>query len=185
MMDELTRSLADRLLRERQARGWSIGELASEADVSSAMISKIERGEANPTAVLLSKLAAAFGLSLSSLLSDIEGSARPLARRAEQPEWRDPQTGYLRRTLSPRTDGPLELIEVIFPPGARIDYPRSVYRFIRQQVWILEGALHVVQADALHELQAGDCFDFGAPADSSFYNPGAAPCRYLVALVGR
>ena len=43
--------------------------LAEASGVSRAMISKIERGESSPTAVVLGKLSAALELSVSELLT--------------------------------------------------------------------------------------------------------------------
>src|SRR5690242_13028803 len=96
--------LAARLREEREARGWSVADLATRSGVSRAMISKIEHGEANPTASLLGKLSAAFGLPLSLLLARVEGEAPRLAAAASQPIWKDPETGYVRRALSPSSD---------------------------------------------------------------------------------
>lgn len=62
--DPLGRRLAARLRCEREARGWSIAALATASGVSRAMISKIERAEASPTAALLGRLSGAFGLTL-------------------------------------------------------------------------------------------------------------------------
>src|SRR5689334_13346294 len=90
--DPLDTLLAARLRREREARDWSIARLAETSGVSRAMISKIERGEASPTAALLGRLSGAFGLSLSTLLAraEADGSGGRIARVAEQSVWTDP-----------------------------------------------------------------------------------------------
>ena len=53
-------AFGERLRSERQGRGWSMDRLAEASGVSRAMISKIERGQSSPTAVLLGKLSAAL-----------------------------------------------------------------------------------------------------------------------------
>ncbi len=58
-----------RLRAARRTRGWPIDRLASASGVSRAMISKIERGESSPTAVVLGKLSAALQLSIAELLA--------------------------------------------------------------------------------------------------------------------
>ena len=184
MMDALTTGIAERVAQERRGHDWSIADLAERSGVSAAMISRIERGEANPTAVLLSRLASAFGRSLSGLLEGVDGPPRRLLRRADQGQWRDPESGYVRRALSARPGGPLDLVEVSFPPGARIDYPRSVYLRLHQQVWILEGRLRLIEDETVHVLETGDAFTFGE-ADYGFENPYADTCRYLVAVAPR
>jgi transcriptional regulator with XRE-family HTH domain len=56
IVTDVTGPLAARLKTEREARGWSVAELAERSGVSRAMISKVERAEASPTAALLGKL---------------------------------------------------------------------------------------------------------------------------------
>ena len=180
-----TAGLPARIRLQRESRGWTLGELAARSGVSKAMISKIERGEASPTAALLGRLSGAFGLTLSALLARPEASASQLRRAAEQPLWRDPRSGYIRRALSPRADGPLDLVEVELPAGARIAFPATAYAFLYQQIWVLEGHLSFEEGIEVHELDAGDCLELGPPADCAFVNRTAAPCRYLVAVVKR
>lgn len=182
---DLAVGLSRRLHRERESRGWSLAELAARSGVSKAMISKIERGEASPTAALLGRLSGAFGMTLSTLLAPPEAAALHLRRAAEQPVWRDPRSGYVRRAVSPRGDGPLELVEVELPPGARIAFPAASYAFLHQQIWVLQGHLSFEEGIETHELDAGDCLELGPPADCAFANHTAAPCRYLVAIVKR
>lgn len=177
-----TLKLAERLRVEREARGWSQGELAQRSDVSKAMISKIERGEASPTAALLGRLSGAFELTLATLLARAEGAGGRRTASADQPLWTDPGTGYLRRQVFAAGDHPVELVRVELPAGARVDLPASSYAFIRQVVWLLDGALAVEEGGRRTELAAGDSYAFGDPADSAFINPTDRPCAYLVAV---
>lgn len=182
----VTDHLAARLRGEREARGWSIGDLAARSGVSRAMISKVERNEASPTATLLGRLSGAFGLTLSTLLArteeDASGDGR-VSRASAQARWIDPETGYIRQAISPAGASP-ELVQVELPPGARIDYPKSAFTFLRGQcVWVLSGTLAFVEGDMTHRLRRGDCLALGPPVDRSFVNPSAtAACIYLVAL---
>ncbi len=121
--------------------------------MSRAMIAKVERAEAQPTAALLGRLSAALGLTLSELVARAEQSDRRLVRAAEQPTWTDPETGYRRRALSPVTGGPLELVEVELPAGAEIAYPADAYAFIHQQIWMLDGSLTIREDELEHELE--------------------------------
>ncbi len=186
--DEAARRLAARLKAEREARGWSIAELAARSGVSRAMISKVERAEASPTAALLGRLSGPFGLTVSALLARAESaaSAGVVARAAEQALWRDPGTGYLRRQLSPPGADP-ELVRVELPPGARVPFPAASYTLLRGQcVWLLEGALLFHEGQVTHRLQPGDCLALGPPQDCAFENPSAAqPSIYVVAVARR
>jgi transcriptional regulator with XRE-family HTH domain len=182
MTDE---ALAAAVLAAREALGWSTSALAERSGVSRAMIAKIERAEAQPTAALLGRLSGALGLTLSELIARAEHADGRIARAADQPVWTDPDSGYTRRALSPASGGPLELVEIVLPGSARVAYPADTYAFIHQQLWVLEGVLCFLEGDVEHELAAGDCLMVGPPADCVFSNPRRAPCRYLVALSRR
>ena len=186
--DELDDRIAARLLAERTGRGWSLEQLAERSGVSRAMISKVERGESSPTAAVLGRLSAAFGLTLSQLLARAEqGTGRLLNREGEQERWRDPDTGFERRALTPPgTSSPLELVWGELPPKAQVDYPASAFTFIEdQQIVVMAGRLAFTQGAQAYQLRTGDCLRLGPPADCRFENPGGAPCRYLAAVLRR
>jgi len=163
------------------------------------MISKVERGESSPTAAVLGKLSAALQLTMAELLADARpdgvaqgaAAASPIAsedaaagrvrRSADTPQWRDPDTGYLRRQIStPRF--PAAVTEVTLPPGARVPYPAGSYAFIAQLVWVLSGELTLADGLATHVLAAGDTFELGAPRPREFRNETASDCRYVVVV---
>ncbi|HNB27430.1 MAG TPA: XRE family transcriptional regulator [Alphaproteobacteria bacterium] len=187
--DSLDTQIAARIRVERDARDWSLDNLAQRSGVSRAMISKVERRESSPTAVLLGKLSAAFGLTLSQLLARAERGHAGLSmhRRRDQRAWRDPETDFERRSLTPPGAAtPLELVAGDLPPGASIAYPASAFAMIEdQQIVVLSGRLRFVQGGTTADLSAGDCCRLGPPADCRFENPGNAPCRYIVAVLRR
>ena len=179
--------LAARLRQLRTARGLTLDGLADRAGVSRSMISLIEREESSPTAAVLDRLAAGLGVTLASLFADEQRpDASPVARRADQTTWRDPETGYVRRNLSPASfPSPIELVEVVLPAGARVSYDSvrpSRVAPISQQIYLLEGAVELTIADVTHQLDAGDCLAMRLDAPISFRNPAATDARYLVAL---
>jgi transcriptional regulator with XRE-family HTH domain len=180
-MDDPTFALAARIRLEREARRWSLADLARISGVSKAMISRIERGEASPTAALLGRLSGAFGLTLSALLASAEERGGRLARAAAQPCWQDPATGYVRRQLSPAASS-IELVRVELPAGTAVSFPASAYAFLRQLIYVLDGRLSFREGEVIHELDAGDCLELGPPSDCTFRNPGTAACVYLVAV---
>jgi transcriptional regulator with XRE-family HTH domain len=172
--------IADRLRLERERRAWTLGDVAERSGVSRAMISKIERGEASPTATVLVRLASAFDLTLGGLIARAEGDADRLVRGADQTVWRDPASGYVRRQIFERSDHPVEVVRVELPAGARVGMPAASYSRIRQVVWVQEGELVIDEAGARHALAAGDCLGFGPPADTTFVNDSPRTCTYVV-----
>src|SRR3954469_6458968 len=84
----------------RGERGWSLDELAGRSGVSRATLSRLENAEVSPTASVLGRLCAAFGLTLSRLMHMVEGQFPPLVRRVAQPVWTDASVGFCRRSVS-------------------------------------------------------------------------------------
>lgn len=171
----------------REERGFSLATLAELSGVGRSTISLIERGESSATATVLDKLATALGVVLASLFEgsdDGSTPASPVSRAAEQPVWTDPVTGYVRRKLSPAAPSPIQLVEVVFPPGQQVAFDTSTRDVdIQQQVWLIEGEMDITVGDAHWHLATGDCLAMRVDRPVSFHNPGSKAARYLVALV--
>lgn len=180
--------VADRIRALRAERGLTLGALAERSGVSRSMISVIERAESSPTASVLDRLAAALGVTIATLFAEAERpNAAPVARAADQPLWSDPETGYVRRNLSPAGfPSAIELVEVTLPPGARVAYDSgSRLSVIDQQIWVIAGAIAITVGDTTHDLATGDCLAMRLDRPITFRNRTGAPARYLVALTTR
>ena len=183
----LDRRIAGRVSELRAARGFSLDTLAGRSRVSRSMISLIERGESSPTAVVLEKLAAGLGVTLASLFDTpaaAQGSTGPVARRTEQPQWQDPESGYRRRNISPPgVPQPMQIVEVHFPPGKRVAFETGGRDTrVHQQVWVLEGAIDITVGSDRHRLREGDCLAMQLDRPTMFHNPTRKPARYAVVI---
>jgi len=185
MPASLATSLSATLRAARAARGMTVTALAEASGVSRAMIAKVERDEAQPTAALLGRLSGALGMTLSELVARAEGEEARVSRAATQPVWTDPATGYRRRAVSPLSGGPMELVDVELPAGASVAFPADTYTFIHQQIWVLAGRLVFREGDVEHRLDPGDCLALGPPMPCAFVNDTDEACRYLVAVARR
>jgi transcriptional regulator with XRE-family HTH domain len=178
--------IARRVRELRDAQSLSLDALAARSNVSRSTISLIERGESSPTAAVLDKLASALGVALASLFEDKAAPPErpsPVARGAEQPVWTDPASGYTRRSLSPAAPSPLQLVDVVFPPGQRVAYDSTPHGAdIHQQIWIIEGTMEITVGEQHWRLDAGDCLTMEVAPHMVFHNPGRSSARYLVAL---
>jgi transcriptional regulator with XRE-family HTH domain len=180
---KLSKRIADRLRGLRSDAGLSLEGLAEKSGVSKSMISLIERAETSATAVVLDRIAAALGCSLTRFFEEEERRAEPLSKRATQQTWRDPGSGYVRRVLSPpQFDSPIDLIEVIFPAGARVAYAATQGRELHQQIWIVSGEMNIQVGSAHYELDAGDCLATKVGEPIVYTNPHSKDARYIVAL---
>lgn len=182
--NELENAIGERLRHLRGVRGLTLDALSAASGVSRAMISKIERGEASPTAQLLLRLCTALDLTLSAFFAFSEAEGEPLSRRAAQSVWRDPETGYQRRAVSPpNTPSRVDVVEVEFPPGARVAYPPETAKAgMMQYVWLFSGRLDLTVGGTRHALFPGDCLYMSITEGHVFENPGEGPARYAVVL---
>jgi transcriptional regulator with XRE-family HTH domain len=163
----------------------TLDALSERTGVSRSMISLIERGESSPTAAVLDRLAAGLGVTLASLFTNKESpAASPLSRREDQRVWRDPESGYTRRNLSaPGFPSPIELVEVMLPPGARVAYDTGHRATtVHQQIWVIEGSIALTLGDDVYRLAAGDCLSMRLDQPIVFRNLTGDPARYVVAL---
>ena len=100
-------------------------ELARRSSISRATLSRLENAEVSPTASVLGRLCAAYGMTMSRLMQMVEVDFAPLLRRAAQPVWTDPETGFRRRSVSPPARSlAAEVLECELEPGTRIAYDR-------------------------------------------------------------
>jgi transcriptional regulator with XRE-family HTH domain len=143
--DPVTQRIASRVRQLRADAGLSLDALAAASGVSRSALSLIERAQSSPTAVVLDRIAVALGVPLASLFDGpaAPASASPLARRAEQPVWQDPASGYVRRAVSPiGYPSPIQIVEVEFPPGAMVAYEATLReRTVHEQLWVLQGRI--------------------------------------------
>jgi len=179
--------IARRVRELRDAAGFSLDALAERSGVSRSNISLIERGQSSPTATVLDKLAAGLGVTVASLFEAAAPPAAapsPLARVAEQPLWTDPASGYVRRNVSPPAPSPIQLVDVVFPPGQRVAYETGAREVeVQQQVWMIDGTMEVTVGDTAWRLDAGDCLAMRLDRPIVYRNPTRQAARYLVALV--
>jgi transcriptional regulator with XRE-family HTH domain len=160
-------------------RGLPLAQVADASGVSRAMINRIERAESSPTAVVLGKLAAAFQVSVSALLTP--APATGVHRIADATEWHDPATGYRRRQITgPRF--PADIAEIHLPPGVRVPYPAASLAFQRAAVWVPDGHLTFHEGDTVHELNPGDSIEVNEPVPHLYANTTDADCRYAIIL---
>lgn len=180
----IDRRLAERLRALRVERGWSLDDLARLSGVSRATLSRLETGAVSPTAHTLGRLGAAHGLSTSRLLAMAEVEPAPLVRAADQATWRDPETGFERRAVSPPADGLAgEAIAGALPAGAEIAYPSPPRPGLEHHLALLDGALEVTVDGRTHRLAPGDCLRFRLYGPSAYRAPGPEAARYLLFLV--
>jgi transcriptional regulator with XRE-family HTH domain len=181
---DINSRIASRVRALRTDLGMTLDALAARCNVSRSMISLVERGESSPTAVVLEKIAAGLGVSLATLFEDSTAPAGPVSRRDDRTPWRDPQSGYVRRNISPDNyPSPIQIVEIVLPAGARVAYETgsrdvSIY----QQIWVQEGSIEVTLGTITYRLSRDDCLAMQLNEPTAFRNRTRKAARYVVVV---
>jgi transcriptional regulator with XRE-family HTH domain len=175
--------LGERVRILRRERGLTLNLLAERSGVSRAMISKLERGEKNPTLVVAAKLAEGLGVSLSQLVGVEERRevvVVPLERRMIM---RDPGTGFERQLLSPSFGGRgIEFIWSVVPEGSSSGEFPPHRRGVEEYVVVEKGRLRAVLRGEDYLLEEGDALYFEADISHRFDNAGEGECSYYLVI---
>jgi transcriptional regulator with XRE-family HTH domain len=178
------RRIAQRLKALRTERGWSLDELATLAAISRATLSRMENGDVSPTASVLGKLCAVYGLTMSRLMRMVEDEFIPLVKRADQPVWTDPAGGFRRRSVSPPAHALAgEVIECELDPATHIRYDKPPRPGLEHHLHLTEGRLDITVDGVAYQLQPGDCLRYQLSGASAFSTPPDTGAKYFVFIV--
>jgi len=174
-MDDINIRIAHRIRELRLARGYTLDVLAARCQVSRSAISLIERGETSPTAVVLEKLANGLEVPLTKIFTNetTSPSPQPFIRRNEQAEWQDP----------PNLKLPFQIVEIEFPPHARITYEISESsKVVQQQLWVVEGQIDIQLGKNSYALGEGDCLAMQLDQPVIYSNNSSQVARYILVV---
>lgn len=147
------------------------------------MISKVERGEKNPTLVVAAKVAEGLGVSLSQLLGVEERREVVVVARERRMVMRDPETGFERQLLSPAFGGRgVEFIRNVIPDGSTSREFPPHRRGVEEYLVVEKGCLGAVLGGEEYLLEEGDALYFEADVPHRFDNAGEGECSYYLVI---
>ncbi|SEB65422.1 transcriptional regulator, XRE family with cupin sensor [Nitratireductor aquibiodomus] len=177
--------VGERIRHLRQARSMSIKELASDAGLSIALISQIERGISSASVRVLAKLADGLDVAISDLFEPALEDAvsdRIVARVHERRHIDLNRTGIHKELLTPFARQPrLDLyMMTIEPDGSSSDEP-FVHQGEEAGV-VLEGGIELYVDGKRYILGEGDSFRFASDRPHRYLNAGSKTARVIWAL---
>jgi transcriptional regulator with XRE-family HTH domain len=179
---KLATAIGARVKQERQARGWTLDQLAGAASVSRRMVVNVEQGTVNPSVGTLLRLSDALGVGLPALVEPPEPKSVNLTRNGEGAElWTGAAGG--RGVLVAGTTPPdvMELWDWSLGPGDRHASEAHVVG-TKELVHVLEGAV-TVEVDAQEILlETGDALAFPGDVDHAYANPHRGHARFSLAV---
>jgi len=179
--------LAERVKALRRETGLTLEALAARAGVSRAMLSKVERGEKNPTLIVAARIAGGLGVTLTQLIDAREGGAVVVTPRGERRVMRDPETGFERQEVLPNLTPPpggrgVDLMYDVVPEGSTSGELPPLRKGAEARLVVERGRLRAVIGGSGHTLEAGDAACFEADAPHRFDNAGAGECGYYLVV---
>ncbi|MFB9835093.1 helix-turn-helix domain-containing protein [Actinoallomurus acaciae] len=169
-----------RIRELRQARNMTVRQLAEAAEISTGMISQVERDLTDPSLETLRRLARALSVPLFDLFSQEEGQAVAVVRRDRRSLVRSPNGGIVYSRLSPG-HGRLEMLEgTLEPGGASSATPWS--HPSEECVLVTEGRLVIELAGERHELESGDACYLDSRRPHRYLNESDGPVKFLVSV---
>lgn len=179
----ITRALARRVRALRQARGWSLDELAYRSKVSKGMVVQIEGARTNPSIGTLCRLSDAFGLSIAQLVEAEEPMPVRIIGVDEPPTlWTGDRGGSARLLCGVSEPATVELWDWRFEPGEQhtsVDHATGT----RELVHVLDGEVEVIVDGTGYTARAGESVDFRADRPHAYTNPGDRAARLTIVVV--
>jgi transcriptional regulator with XRE-family HTH domain len=175
--------IGSRVRELRRSKGFTLEVLAERSGVSRAMISKIERGEKNPTLVVAAKIAEGFGITLSQLVGIEERREVIVVPKERRMVMRDPATGFERQLLSPTFGRKgVEFIRNMVPEGSTSGEFPPHRRGVVEYIVVERGSLKAILAEEEYLLEEGDAIYFEADVPHRFENAGDGECSYYLVI---
>lgn len=179
---ELALLVGGRVRRLRQARGWTLDELAERSTLSRRTVVYVEQGSANASIATLLQISTALGASLASIVEEPMGSNLQLRRSREHHNyWRSENGGQAQLLVSTEPPQVVELWDWKLGPGD--DYRTDRHSAgTRELIHMLAGKLLVTVGAEQVELAVGDALQFRGDLKHAYANPGTKPARFSLAV---
>ena len=168
--------LGVRIRYARRVAGLTLTQVASKAQCSESLVSKIENGQATPSLNMLHRIAGALATNIAALSCEQAPSTGPVLRQGERPVM---QAGgiSLEHIVLPKRGGLLQANIHIVQPGEASD--GQIVHVGEEVGYVLEGTLELMVGDATYRLHSGDAFTFSSQVSHGYRNPGETVTRVL------
>jgi transcriptional regulator with XRE-family HTH domain len=175
-------AIGGRVRQERQAREWTLDQLALAAGVSRRMVVNVEQGAANPSIATLLRISDALGIGLPALVEPPPPRPVQVTRAGDGAVlWTGASGG--RGVLVAGTQPPdvLELWDWTLAPGDR-HLSESHVRGTKELLQVHDGTVNVDVGDQSLTLHTGDAVAFSGDEDHAYANSGAHSARFTLAV---
>lgn len=180
--DELVETIGRNLKRLRTRQGHSLERLARISGVSRAMLGQIEHGKSAPTIGLLSKIARALDVPLTTLITASGANGATVLRKAQSRLLISGGGAFTSRALLPfAVSRRIEFYELRLEPGC-IEKTEGHPPGTTECLTVADGAVEIVTGQTVHPLCEGDSITFEADTPHTYRNKGSLPARLFLVI---
>ena len=176
---DLLEGIGDTVRALRKKQKLTLAELADATGLSSAIISQLERGLANPSFSTLAQLAHGLDIPVGKLLPSYHETKSPVVRKDERRDLRrstpEGMGHAVYELLVPDLNGALEGLWVVTDPGH--DTSSTPFTHGGEELGlIISGRLDVCIGGDLYSLEAGDSIRLDSTKPHWFRNSSEEQC---------
>jgi transcriptional regulator with XRE-family HTH domain len=166
----------------RQARGFTLDELAERSGVSRRMLVNVEQGASNASVATLLRLSEALGIGLPTLVAPQDDKRSLVVNQAgsRPPLWTGPSGGEAFLTAG-ITEPVVELWDWMLGPGdAHASEPHLAGT--RELLHVIEGEIVLSVGGEEAVLHMGDAASFSGDAMHGYRNDGRSNARFALTV---
>jgi transcriptional regulator with XRE-family HTH domain len=175
--------IGERVRARRNARGWTLDELAERSGVSRRMLVNVEQGVTNASIATLLRLSEALGIGLPSLVAPSDSDTPVEVNRAHtrSPLWAGEHGGEAFLTAGVTGPDVVELWDWSLAPGdAHASEPHV--SGTRELLSVIEGEVVLAVAGEDVVLHPGDAASFRGDLVHGYRNDGGAVARFALTV---
>lgn len=166
----------------RKAKKISIKELAEMTELSTGLISQIERNQTTPSIVSLWKLAKGLGISIGYLFDEEKQAPHvPVVKKADRKKIITGDHHAIYELLSPDSNRKIEFLMITLEPSVYSAEGLVTHEGEECGV-VLQGSMTVITDHGDYDLEAGDSIYFESTIPHRYINTGNETCVSVWAM---
>lgn len=181
---DLASAVGNRIRRLRRARGWSVRELADAAGTSRRMLTRVELGQANPSLLMVDRIAAALDTDVAALVVPEPADPSGPASAAQGSTSGGDGTGSPEQRLGMTRQPWAELSKWTLRPGDQHNPGHSAGPGGQHVHHVLTGQLTIVLAERSLVIEAGQTATVDRRSERAYRNEGGSAVVFLRVAAG-
>ncbi len=168
----MSNDFGEKIRRLRQGNHMSLGDLAEKVKTSRSFLSQLEQGKTLPSLVTLKAIAAAFDVTIGSLVDEPQVTRSPVVRSTERPKVDHLQSGVLIESLTFRdVHKTMQPLLVRLKAGANSGYEGYIHKG-QEFGYVIQGVLTIELDSGKYDLAVGDSIYFDSSLPHRLSNSG-------------